>query len=159
MIFANYAKPFRSLTYRDIRKSDVRQQLLKMGRKKERGKLWGALTYYTWEGSRRLLNEIEGVTFVGRGEGDCVQYAIGHRDIRVMLPGIYTHSGIPEAGDLIVYGDLNRPCHVGIWQEDGSVISKWGDIGPVMRHEWSLVLPEYGKYAFFTSIKNVTISA
>ena len=82
---------------------------------------------------------------------DCTRFAIGDTKVADLVPGVLQHDGKPEAGDIIIYGHgLKYPTHVGIWQEDGTVESKWGDYGPVMKHKWDHGVPGFGKYVFFS---------
>lgn len=55
----------------------------------------------------------------------------------------------PKKGDLIIYYQQNkRPTHIGIYDGQNKVISKWGAYH-VMRHDIDLVPHTYGEYIMF----------
>ena len=98
------------------------------------------------------INKIDGIKLLGFAKkGDCKYYAIGNKSLDDITPGILNHDGNPKPREIIIYGSLLNPRHMGIWQEDGTVISQWGDNGPIIRHRWNQVIPDYGKYAFFST--------
>jgi len=146
------------MDFSDLKKEDLKQRVRFNWKLLKRRRIWQAIVALHLNEDKRPLDRISGVELVEYIVGDlhCHAYAVGNgvKDSD-LVPGILEHDGNPNAGDLIMYGSsINRPLHIGIWQEDGTVISKWGDIGPVMKHEWDLVIPDYGNRAFFTSYKN-----
>lgn len=157
------------MDFGDLKKRDLNQKIRKLKNKKERWEIWKSMQWISFEGNLYHLNQIGGIEYKGHIENnnglenfDCVSYAIGDAGLEDIIPGILEHNGNPEAGDLIIYGHgftrnraLRRPTHTGVWQEDGTVVSKWGDNGPVMKHEWNKVIPDFGKYAFFSKYKGI----
>ena len=153
------------MNFEDLRAKNLKQEIRKLHNKKTRWQIWSAMNWLSYEGDKSYLEQIGGITPVESldsvsGYIDCVEFAIGHKDISLLVPGVLQHSGIPQAGDIIIYGrglwsgyGLKHPTHVGVWQNDGKVISKWGDHGPVMHHEWDKVVPDFGAYAFFSTYK------
>lgn len=144
------------MDFPDLRKKNLKQKIRKVGNRRERKKILNALIWLDIEGVLDYINKIEGVEYIEAipKEIDCFRYIIRERDPKSLVPGILEHKGIPEPGDFVIYGkNLQVPRHIGIWQEKGDVISKWGDYGPVMRHEWNKILPFYGKYMFFSDHK------
>ena len=83
----------------------------------------------------------------------CEQYAIGTNGLRHSIAAIYPKLDSLLAGDIALYWDEDRgTVHVGRMQEDGSVVSKWGNGGPVLRHPLDMVPSSYGSYVFFRRI-------
>ena len=139
----------------DLKKRHLKQKIRKINNKDERIKIWQALIWLSHEGVREYLDKIKGIEYLGRTNGiDCMNYTIGDATPKELVQGILEHNGNPEAGDIIIYGhSLNYPSHIGVYQEDGTIKSKWGDNGPIMKHKWNQILPDYGKYAFFSKFK------
>ena len=55
----------------------------------------------------------------------------------------------PKKGDLIVYYQKNKcPTHIGIYDDNNKVISKWGAYH-IMRHDINAVPHTYGEYIMF----------
>ena len=141
-----------------LRKRDLNQKLRKIRNRKERIKVRRAVDWLMIEESARFLGEIPDIEFVKYifGRYDCRQYAIGDAQRKEVVPGIIGHDGIPRAGDTIIYGHgLKYPKHIGVWQTDGRVLSKWGDHGPVMLHRWDQVILDFGKYAWFSTYQGL----
>jgi hypothetical protein len=83
----------------------------------------------------------------------CEQYVIGTNGFRHSIAAIYPKLDSLRAGDIALYWDEDRgTVHVGRIQEDGSVVSKWGDGGPVLRHPVAMVPSSYGSWVFFRRI-------
>ncbi|MBN1896131.1 MAG: hypothetical protein JW789_00200 [Candidatus Aenigmarchaeota archaeon] len=77
----------------------------------------------------------------------CNDYALGSLSILAIDEYALKEGDTPKAGDIVVYEsslplENFRPTHVGVLQEDGTVISKWGSL-PLMKHEKSAVVEEY----------------
>ncbi len=140
--------------FSDLKEKYLKQKIRKLNNKDERIKIWQALVWLNHEGVMEYLDKIDGVKHLGRKNGDCTDYAIGNSRIQDLIPGILEHDGNPKQGDIIIYGhNINHPTHMGICQEDGTIKSKWGNNGPIMKHRWNQILPDYGKYAFFSTFK------
>lgn len=137
----------------DLKEKNLVQRLKKIRNRRERWKIWQGVAFLNCEGIVDYLCRIKGIEILGFESGDCKKYALGDRDISLIIPGILNHAGCPKEGDIIIYGTLCQPVHMGLWQRDGTVISKWGDNGPLVKHNWNQVIPEYGKYAFFSAIE------
>ena len=146
------------MDFSDLKKKDLKQRVRFNWSILKRRRIWQAMIALYLDDNKKPLDRISGVEVVDYipGKLDCHAYAVGDGvDDSDIAQGVLEHDGNPNAGDLILYGSsINRPLHIGIWQQDGTVISKWGDIGPVMKHEWDLVIPDYGNHTFFTSYKN-----
>lgn len=112
-----------------------------------------------------LVSELDPVEFTKRlPEGikvveppfhdvSCEQYAISTDGFRHSIAALYPKLGSLEAGDLALYYDEERgTVHVGRIQEDGSVVSKWGNCGPVLKHPIDMVPSSYGSWIFFRRI-------
>lgn len=146
------------MDFSDLRKGDLKQRVRRMRNWWERLKVERAMAWLMCEDTTHYLDQIEGIEYVEcpRNELDCRHYAIGDAHITDLVPGVLEHNGQPQPGDTILYGhDLNHPGHMGVWQEDGRVRSRWGDGGPVMHHRWNQVPPAFGKYAFFSTYKGI----
>lgn len=93
---------------------------------------------------------------------DCERFAINsitldeHASFRHINDFSNVHD--PKEGDLVIYMDNRSPLykakHVGIYQKDGSVISKWGWGGPVLKHPIFFVPTSYGNSIIFSRFKN-----
>ncbi|GEM_PF-5629962 len=141
------------MDYPQLRKKDLKQKIRPVWNFIERWKIEHAMPWLIYEGSTHLLDKIDDIEFCGslRGNIDCRQYAIGDRSLKELIPGVLEHNGNPEPGDIIIYGyGIHCPKHVGIWQRDGRVLSKWGDYSPIMLHRWNQVVFDYGFSAFFS---------
>lgn len=111
-----------------------------------------ALNQYSLTGKRDLFNKHPGVYIEEQkpSEIDCLTYVIGNERLESLIPYIQAHNGTPCAGDIIIYGyDIQFPKHAGIWQKDGTVVSKWGNEGPIIKHDWNKILLDYGNKALF----------
>ena len=80
-------------------------------------------------------------------EYQCNDYALGSLSILAIDDYPLRNGDTPKAGDIVVYESSLpvedfRPTHVGVLQEDGTVISKWGSL-PLMKHEKGAVIEEY----------------
>ncbi|KHO54615.1 MAG: hypothetical protein QT10_C0014G0013 [archaeon GW2011_AR19] len=139
----------------DLKKRYLKQKIGKLKNKDERIKIWQALIWLDREGVKKYWDELEGVKYLDRNRGiDCVKYAIGDATIQELIPGILEHTGNPEPGDTIIYGhSINQPEHMGVYQKDGTVISKWGDNGPLIKHKLEKIHIDFGKYFFFSTYK------
>ena len=83
----------------------------------------------------------------------CEQYAIGTNGLRHSIAALYPKLDSLKAGDIALYWDEDRgTVHVGRLQEDGSVVSKWGNGGPVLKHPIDMVPSCYGSHVFFRRI-------
>ena len=145
--------------FEDLEKKYLIQEVLSIGNNSERWKIWQALILLDYEGSSERLDNIPGIELLDFPDRqmDCMQYATGHKDISILIDGILDHDGHPKAGDIIIYGyGIKHPVHVGIWHEDGLVISKWGERGPLMKHRWNQVLPDHGKNVYFSTYKRAS---
>ena len=154
------------MRFGDLEKRSLNQKIRRIGNIIERCKIQVAMERLG-RGVPQYLNQIQGIEFLkeesvgymkymeNQGQSsDCLRFATGHIDENLMVPGILEHNGIPEAGDIIIYGkNLQNPLHVGIWQEEGNVISQWSDCGPIMIHKWNQIIPMFGRVAFFTTYK------
>jgi len=144
------------MDFKDLKKRKLKQKIRKLNNKKERWEIWQALTWLSHEGVSYYLDQIKGIEYLGfpNEEIDCVDYVIEKNKLEELIQGILEHKGEPKQGEIIIYGhNLRRPTHIGVWQEDGTVISKWGDEGPVIKHEWNKIIPDFGNYAFFSTYK------
>ncbi len=86
---------------------------------------------------------------------DCESYALGRNGIMSNLPLWFSEITDPRQGDIALYerktsvqGVTDFP-HVGICQEDGSVISRWGGGGPILKHPMNFVPTCYGDKVHF----------
>jgi len=83
----------------------------------------------------------------------CEQYAIGTNGLRHSIAALYPKLDSLKVGDIALYWDEDRgTVHVGRIQEDGSVESKWGNGGPVLKHPIDMVPSSYGSHVFFRRI-------
>ena len=86
-------------------------------------------------------------------EKSCESYALGNNG--KLKDEIFDHfcrvnEGKEKEGDIVVYTDhFGDVQHVGIYEKDGMVISKWGETGPVLKHPVGLVPKSYGEIVFF----------
>ena len=65
---------------------------------------------------------------------DCELYVLG-RECKDFLLGRFPEIENPEEGDIVLYFEKGEGInHVGRYQKDGMVISKWGHIGPVLKY-------------------------
>lgn len=147
------------MDFNDLRKRDLKQKIRKLKNKKERWKIWKALMWLEFEGTTKFLDQIDGLKYLEAGKSgiDCVEYAIGKTKLENIIQGIINHDGNPKPGELIIYGNgftegksLKNPLHMGVWQKNGKVVSKWGNKGPLIEHEWDKIVPEFGRYSFFS---------
>lgn len=113
--------------------------------------VWRAVVSFGYYGTPSRINEVNGLEYISMpGNLDCLEFVTGHNCFDRLIPGIISHCGNPKPGDLILYlSDLQHPLHVGVWQEDGKVVSKFGNLGPVIKHRWKQVMPEYGEFVLF----------
>jgi hypothetical protein len=85
----------------------------------------------------------------------CNEYAIGCLSPKHLMDNAITKDQVPKAGDIIFYvgenANFHGITHVGVYQKDGTVISKWGD-GPLVWHTVESVPTEYGNEASFSRI-------
>lgn len=146
--------------FKDLDGKKLNQDIRKVRGMLRRLKIDHVTLWLTVYGEREYVDRTEGIEYLGFTlSGGCKHYAIGDADIMDIVPGVLEHDGNPESGDIIIYGHgLARPTHVGVWQDDGwkddgVVISKWGNYGPVMKHSWDNVPSKYGRCAFFTKYK------
>ena len=111
--------------------------------------------------------------------GDCFHFVTGcmhesekDEHLKRILDGLYVpEGGIPRKGDIVVYGyqDFEPPekekppysanpeiLHFGVVEsaKNGSitVISRWGEMGSVFRHEVSMVPLDYGSFYAFSKL-------
>ena len=88
---------------------------------------------------------------------DCEFFALKTIGIMKRLQSIFPNSIVqsPQTGDIIVYFKKDQPeaTHVGRYQEDGKIISKWG-LGPVVKHEIDHVPSMYGNTVLFFKISD-----
>jgi len=83
----------------------------------------------------------------------CEQYALGTNGFRHSIAAIYPKLDSLKEGDIVLYWEEDRgTVHVGRMHEDGSVISKWGNGGPVLKHPIDMVPTSYGEWVFFRRI-------
>jgi len=99
-----------------------------------------------------LPSEIELIESA-RLDKDCGEYALITPEVRNYLPHLFPEIEEPEEGDFVLYYSKEEGIlHVGIYQGDGSVISKWGTNGPVLEHPIDLVPLSYGESYLFLRI-------
>ena len=90
----------------------------------------------------------------------CEQYAIGTNGLRHSIAALYPKLDSLKAGDIALYWDEGSgTVHVGRVQEDGSVVSKWGNGGPVLKHPIDMVRSSYGSHVFFRRIPEEELHA
>jgi len=83
----------------------------------------------------------------------CEEYAVGTTGFRHCIAALYPKLDELAAGDFaLYYDDDHGTVHVGRIQEDGLVVSKWGNDGPVLRHPVDMVPEDYGWFVFFRRI-------
>jgi len=101
---------------------------------------------------KHLPSGVELVTPPYQGQ-NCETYALGTSGIRNVLSGLYADISNPQEGDIVLYhSEENGVVHVGIYQKDGTVMSKWGNMGPVLRHPVDHVPSSYGDTVMFRRI-------
>ena len=84
---------------------------------------------------------------------DCEEYALGTVGIRNYLPYLFQEIDKPQEGDIVLYKNPGEGIvHIGRYQKDGSVISKWNTDGPVLKHPLDLVPLSYGTTVIFQRI-------
>lgn len=92
---------------------------------------------------------------------DCEEYALGKIGIMGFLPDWFPEVEIPTRNDIVLYSMKTTyneiATHVGRYQEDGSVISRWGVEGPVFRHPIHFVPTDYGNIVRFFRISEEQI--
>jgi len=85
---------------------------------------------------------------------DCVRFAaiVKERPVEHILeyPTYYKEVAYPQPGDLVLYFNDNKFTHVGIYEGQGIVLSKWNG-GFVYRHNLITILSAYGKPRYFRS--------
>ena len=154
------------MDFEDLKKENLKQPIRILKNKKEQREIWQALQWLYHEGVRDYLEKIEGIKYLKSIDKDldCVQYLLGEENvqerIRETIPGILKHDGNPKSGEIITYGfDLNNPTHIGIWQEDGTVVSKLGPSGPVLKHKWNQLPSGFANCAVYStySIKDFKV--
>jgi len=139
--------------FSELKKRYLKQKVIKLNNLFERVKIWQNLVRLDHEVDQSLKH-MNGIEYLGRDYIDCVNYAIGSNEFNDVLPGILEHDGNPEEGDIIIYGNsIDQPIHMGVYQSDGKIISKWGDSGPLMKHDLKKIVLGHGKYALFSTFK------
>lgn len=141
------------MNFPELKEEDLTQKVRKIRfwNAWNRVTVWRAIVAFGYYGTPSRINEVKGLEYICMpGNMDCLEYIVGHNKFNLLIAGIKAHDGKPKPGDLVVYlHDLKHPVHVGQWQEDGKVISKFGDLGPVIKHGWKQVMPEYGDFVLF----------
>lgn len=88
-----------------------------------------------------------------QGNISCENYAIETDGARYSLSAKYPKLKELKEGDLaLYYAYEGGTVHVGRIQSDGSVTSKWGNNGAVLKHKIDDVPYEYGYYVFFRRV-------
>jgi hypothetical protein len=82
---------------------------------------------------------------------DCEEWALGTFRIKEYLPDFFREVPAEEANFILYLSGKEGVMHIGIIQ-DGSVFSKWGINGPVLKHPRELVPSHYGNYMLFQYI-------
>ncbi len=80
---------------------------------------------------------------------DCEEFIFGTRGTRMAIMHMFPAIRDPKPGDAAFY--CNTPYdvpHVGRLEEDGLVISKWGN-GPIIRHPLDVVPVTFGELVCF----------
>lgn len=86
---------------------------------------------------------------------DCEKYGIGTAGWRHLLLGMFPDVETPiERDTVLYYSEAYGVNHVGRYQKDGKVISKWGTGGPVLKHPIDFVPTIYGDTVFFRRISS-----
>lgn len=138
----------------DLKESFLKQKIKKVNNKDERIKIWQNLVKLDLEGDPSF-KKMEGIEYLGKAYNiDCVKYVLGNFKLKDTIQGVLEHSGNPSKEDLIIYGhSINHPTHIGVYQNDGKIISKWGDNGPIIKHDIDKIIWNYGNYFFFSNFK------
>ncbi len=93
-----------------------------------------------------------GISLLATGSPNkfCEHYAFGLAGAKDTLLEMFPDISSPEQGDIVCYCKTGeeRVAHVGRYQADGSVKSKWG-MGPMFRHPVEYVPTYYGNTVFF----------
>jgi hypothetical protein len=83
---------------------------------------------------------------------DCTSYALGRKRANPLLKK-FPEIDDPQEGDIALYcikmQERLYPLHVGIYQKDGTIVSKWGIHGPVLKHPIDSVPILYGSTVHF----------
>ena len=114
------------------------------------------------------IAQLDGVNIVdvrqnwmeGSGHYTCTSYVFGKRKYvdwvrdneNYKHPEGYSEIGKPEKGDIVFYFHDGAPKHVGIYDGDNMVRSKFGE-GHVYRHPIALIPTFYGEPRFFRKNK------
>ncbi|MBM2821219.1 MAG: hypothetical protein HW405_979 [Candidatus Berkelbacteria bacterium] len=87
---------------------------------------------------------------------DCEDYIFHKNGIMAWLPDKLPEITDPKKGDIVFYfseGKYGKSVnHVGKYDGDGHVISKWGEGGPVLKHPIHFVPTLYGDAVLFRRI-------
>jgi len=140
-----------------IKKRKLKQNIIKINNKEERIKIWQALIWLDHEGTDYYLKQIQGINFIERGKRgmDCREYAIKEKTLEDLIPSILEHTGMPKKGEIVIYGNkIYSPKHMGVYLGNNEVISKWGDKGPIIKHQLNQVLLDYGNKVLFSTYKS-----
>ena len=87
------------------------------------------------------------------GNFECSDFALGKdTDPGIIFPAMFSYGNDPVHGDIVAYysDSLGTYTHLGVWQENGKVLSKFGERGPIVIHNIDLVPEVYGNRVFFS---------